>query len=195
MGTRVHRCTSREVPRISIEAGAVCIHTYREIGYFNDENLQESHQNRFGASCADRKRRGGSGRYPIGADRGPQRGWDHWNGREQEDIGRACRSRWAVRRGRISAGATNEQRLPSSACQRRRCLLRQIGDVGKVTGISARVQRNELASYTAKKTKLIGKISLWFTDGSVYHADVPMGMGLDGFTGVLQRHGVVAAIV
>lgn len=63
---------------------------------------------------------------------------------------------------------------------------------GKVTGLAARVPSNDVASYTTKKAKLIGKVTLRFTDGSVYHADVPMGMGLDDFAGVLQRHGVAA---
>lgn len=66
---------------------------------------------------------------------------------------------------------------------------------GKVTGIAARIPRSDLASYAAKKAKLIGKITLRFTDGSVYNADVPMGMGLDDFTGVLQRHSVAADLV
>ena len=66
---------------------------------------------------------------------------------------------------------------------------------GRVTGLAARVPRNDLASYTMKTAALIGKVTLRFTDGSVYHADVPMGMGLNDFAGVLQRHGGAAEMV
>lgn len=64
---------------------------------------------------------------------------------------------------------------------------------GKVTGLAARVSRDSLAVYAVKKSKLNGQLALGFKDGSTYHADVPMSVGMDELIDVLERHGIPSA--
>lgn len=69
-------------------------------------------------------------------------------------------------------------------------VLTQSAMSGKVKGLARRIERGEAAGFEAKKAKLVGKFSLRFTDGSVYHCDIPMSVGMKDFADALQRHGI-----
>ncbi|NOX23426.1 MAG: hypothetical protein GXP36_10090 [Actinobacteria bacterium] len=61
---------------------------------------------------------------------------------------------------------------------------------GKVKELAIRIPRGDVAGFEAKKAKLVGKFSMSFKDGSAYHCDVAMSVGMKDFTTALQRHGI-----